>query len=89
MRRAWLRRPPRALRKAKLDNAALVPASLLPHREQYQEIANGLPGGNVLVVIPDAPRASRAILEQVASSMRERGKPVTILASTSIEEPAQ
>ncbi len=29
-------RPPRRLRKARLDNLVLVPASLLPFKEQWQ-----------------------------------------------------
>jgi hypothetical protein len=30
-------RPPRRLRKARLDNLVLVPASLLPFKEPWQE----------------------------------------------------
>src|SRR2546421_210563 len=41
--------PPRALRKAKLDNIALVPASLLYQKGKYQTIANNLPGQGVLI----------------------------------------
>ena len=44
------RRPPRVLRKAQLDNLALVPASLLPFKEQYQQIANELPHGVSLII---------------------------------------
>ena len=32
--------PPPALRKARLDNFALLPASLLPFKAEYQAIAN-------------------------------------------------
>jgi hypothetical protein len=38
-----LSRPPKAVRKARLDNVALVPASLLPRKGKYQRIANNLP----------------------------------------------
>ena len=41
--------PPKALRKAKLDNIALVPASLLFQKGKYQTIANNLPGQGVLI----------------------------------------
>jgi hypothetical protein len=78
---SWLRRPPRALRKAKLDNVALVPASLLPYKQQYQEIANGLPAGNILIVIPENSRPSSSVLERVASSLKNRGHPVTTLSA--------
>ena len=35
-------KPPRAIRKAKLDNIALVPASLLFQKGKYQIFANNL-----------------------------------------------
>jgi len=35
--------PPEALQKARLDNIALVPASLLPLKSTYKRIANNLP----------------------------------------------
>src|SRR5438270_475201 len=41
--------PPAALRKARLDNIALVPASLLLNKGKYQTIANNLPGRGVLI----------------------------------------
>ena len=37
--------PPKAVRKARLDNIALVLASLLPRKGKYQTIANNLPRG--------------------------------------------
>src|SRR5205807_8621484 len=42
--------PPARLKKARLDNIALVPASLLPLKGTYQPIANTLPNGSVLCV---------------------------------------
>jgi len=74
-----LHRPPRAVRKARLDNVALVPASLLPYREQYQEIANGLPDGSVLICMPPGENPQRMVLERVASNLRAEGYPVTTL----------
>jgi hypothetical protein len=43
----------------RLDNLALVPASLLPHRTTYQRLANQLPAGAVLVVLPTEPSPER------------------------------
>lgn len=58
-------RAPRRVRKAQFDNVALVPANLLPFKEQYQAIANELPSGGTLIVLPatDAPhkRALKAV----------------------------
>ena len=42
--------PPARLKKAKLDNIALVPASLLPLKGTYQSVANSYPTGSVLCV---------------------------------------
>ena len=44
-------KPPRAIRKAKLDNIALVPASLLFRKGKYQTIANNLPGHGLIVSV--------------------------------------
>ena len=79
MRRYRFTRPPSALRRARLDNVAIVPASLLPFKDQWQAIANGLPDGDVLLIVPPAMRPQRGMLERMAAGMRERGKHVTTL----------
>jgi len=66
-------RPPRALRKAKLDNFALVPASLLLNKGKYQTIANNLPGRGVLICQAEKQERITAILERVASFFRQNG----------------
>ncbi len=65
--------PPRAIRKAKLDNIALVPASLLPRKGKYQTIANNLPRGGILICEAGQKQRLAAILEAVAVFFRERG----------------
>lgn len=75
-------RPPRALRKARLGNVTLVPASLLPFREQYQQIANDLPSGSVLICLPPSEKPQRLVLERVASDLRAEGYHVTTLPAT-------
>jgi hypothetical protein len=74
-------RPPRALRKAQLDNLVLVPASLLPFKAEYQEIANELPGGTTLIVLPEDDEAQRQRLESVAATLQAKGRPVVKLVS--------
>ena len=86
MRTDQFRRHPRALRKAKLDNLALVPASLLPFKEQWQEVANNKAGEHVLIVLPTLEKRSRKIVEQVASQLREQGHTVTMLAAEQFTE---
>jgi hypothetical protein len=75
------RRPPAALRKAKLDNLALVPANLLPFKTQWQQIANGLPKGSTLVILPTALNRQRQTVENVVKQLRERGKHVTTVSA--------
>ena len=63
--------PPEALRKAKLDNIALVPASLLPLKATYTEVANRLPTGSVLCVAR-TPRQQK-IIAKVTQFFRNHG----------------
>ena len=72
-------KPPRAVRKARLDNLALVPASLLPFKEQYQQIANELPQGATLILLPSPLKQQRRTCEKVAANLRERGHRVMTL----------
>ena len=67
-------RPPKAFRQksVKLDNVALVPGNLLPYKSQYQEIANGLPQGGILIVLPQE-LASRRAFEQTAVQLKNKG----------------
>jgi len=74
--------PPQALREAKLDNLALVPASLLPFRDEYQAIANQQPPGTTLVVLPAGDSLPRRTLQIVATRLRDKGQPVRIIPSS-------
>ncbi len=65
--------PPRAIRKARLDNIALVPASLLYRKGKYQTIANNLPGRGVLICEADNKERIGHILERVAEFFRQHG----------------
>jgi hypothetical protein len=66
-------RAPKALRKARLDNVTLVPASLLPCKGKYQKIANNLPKGGVLICQTDKKQQISHILERVATWLSENG----------------
>ena len=65
--------PPKTVRKAKLDNIALVPASLLFQKGKYQTIANNLPGRGVLICEAHKKERIGPILERVAEFFRQRG----------------
>ena len=72
-----LSEPPEALKKARLDNIALVPASLLFQKDTYQPLANNLPTGSVLCV-PQTQR-QKTILSHFATYFKERGHQVLTL----------
>ena len=72
-----LSEPPERLKKARLDNIALVPVSLLPFKAQYQPLANTLPTGSVLCV-PGTPRQQK-IIALVARFFKSHGRQVITL----------
>jgi hypothetical protein len=79
--------PPQALRRAQLDNLALVPANLLPYKEQYQHLANELPKGEILIILPEEDLRSgaagriRQAVEKVANQLKAAGQKVTTLSA--------
>lgn len=74
-------KPPRSLRdrNIRLDNIALVPASLLPCKEQWQAIANTLPKDELLIIVPSTDRPPRKTLETVTALLKAKGHRVTTL----------
>jgi len=66
--------PPRTLQKARLDNIALVPASLLPLKGTYQPLANRLPTGSVLCV--SGTQKQRTIMATVTKFFKDHGHAV-------------
>jgi hypothetical protein len=82
MRSPSYRRGPQALRRpqVKLDNLTLVPASLLPRKADYEAIADQLPRGEVLLVLPSADSPERQTMQRVAQLFRAKGRHVTVLS---------
>ncbi len=76
--------PPAAVRHAKLDNIALVPASMLPLKGTYRPIANKLPKGSVLICDTPAKPKLQAILTKVATFFRSHGRQVRTLSVFSL-----
>ncbi len=83
MQRYRFIREPRALRtkKVKLDNVALVPASLLPFKDQWQSLANEMPDGSILVCVPLTENKPRQPFLAVARTLREKGFNVRAVSS--------
>ena len=72
-----LSEPPARLKKARLDNIALVPASLLPLKETYMSLANTYPTGSVLCV--QGTQRQQKIMAKVTSFFRDHGRSVITL----------
>ena len=89
MKRYHLIKSPRAVRKARLDNLALVPASLLPFKEQWQDVANSKAGEHVLIVLPKVEKRPRHALERVATELREKGHQVTTISAEEFGHPTE
>jgi hypothetical protein len=68
--------PPKALLKARLDNIAIVPASMLPLTPILKEKVNTLPKGGVLLCYAKENTRQRKILERVEETFREQGHAV-------------
>jgi hypothetical protein len=75
-----IKRAPSALRRARLDNIALVPGSLLPSIERCQEVANTLPRGGALIVLPAAYPAQKQALLTVAKLLAAEGHQVRVVS---------
>jgi esterase/lipase len=68
--------PPQALLKARLDNIAIVPASLLGVKALWQTAANTLPKGGVLLCHSQQNARQRKLLERIGETFRQQGHAV-------------
>ena len=71
-----LTRPPQALLTARLDNIAIVPASMLPLPQTLKERVNTLPKGGVFLCYAQEHSRQRKTLERVEETFREHGHAV-------------
>ncbi len=72
-----LTEPPVILKKVRLDNIALVPASLLPLKGTYQSVANSYPTGSVLFV--PGTLKQKKIVATITQFFRAHGRSVITL----------
>jgi len=72
--------PPKALLKAKLDNIAIIPASMLPFKKILQEHMSKLPQGAVFLCHIKENNRQRKLLERVESVFKQHGHAVTNLS---------
>ena len=78
--RYQLTNPPQALLKARLDNIAIVPASMLPLTKRVKEQVSTLPKGGVFLCYAKENSRQRQILERVGETFREQGHAVTSMS---------
>ena len=62
-------------------NAAILPGSVLPYRSVYQQCADNLPAGAILIVLPAAKTPQRRALETVALQLQGAGHRVTTMVA--------
>ncbi|GEM_PF-1214461 len=77
-------RPPDYIKKAKLDNLALVPASLLPFKAQWQAIANSHPQGTVFIILPPADAPQRKTIDKLVAMLEYEGHRVATMPADEI-----
>jgi hypothetical protein len=68
-------------------NLTILPGSLLPVRTLCQQLADALPTGTVLVVLPETAGPQRAALETVAVVLAAQGRRVTKRSADSVRTP--
>ena len=71
--------PPKELQKARLDNIAIVPASLLPFKSVWQKIANAMPQGSILLCHAGNMKQQQ-LLKNVKGYLTKSGYTVQIMA---------
>jgi hypothetical protein len=72
--------PPKAILNARLDNIAIVPASMLPLTNILKEKVNTLPKGGVFLCYAQENSRQRRILARVEETFREHGHVVRSLS---------
>jgi hypothetical protein len=82
-----LTNPPKAILKARLDNIAIVPASMLPLTQTLKEKVNTLPEGGVFLCYAQENSRQKKILERVEETFREHGHVVRSLSMREVNNP--
>jgi hypothetical protein len=73
-------KPPQVLLNARLDNIAIVPASMLPFQKTLQELIHALPQGAVFLCHAEENTRQRKLLERIEETFRQQGHAVMNLS---------
>jgi len=79
--------PPKALLKSRMDNIAIVPASMLPLTKVLKEKVNTLPQGAVFLCYAEKNTRQRKLIERVGKTFREQGHVVRSLSVGEVYKP--
>ncbi len=80
-------KPPAPLRRAHLDNVALVPANLLPQIHRWHQLAGELPEDELLIVLPHEDTKQRKTLSTVAELLQKSGHHVRVVTEDELTPP--
>jgi hypothetical protein len=80
---------PGTLQRTRFDALVLVPASLLSFKAQWQQMANELPVGSALIVLPSPDSRQREAVERIAASFEAMGRAVKTLPASEITKLGQ
>ncbi|MDP9366673.1 MAG: hypothetical protein M3Q03_00105 [Chloroflexota bacterium] len=72
-------------RRIRPDTVTLVPASLLPFKQEWQRLARALPPGSTLIVVPAADSPLCRSMQRVAVQLREGGHRVTTVGAAPLK----
>ncbi len=75
---------PRTPRRARLGNITLVPASMLPLKRQWQQLAGELPASEALLFISAGDTPLRQTLRALVPHLRASGWQITTLPVESL-----
>ena len=70
--------------KYTVGNLALLPASLLPFRDECRRLAATLPTGEILMVVPPESGRLRGVLRVLSPALRDRGRHITTISTDRI-----
>lgn len=68
------------------QNPALLPGSMLRYRPLWQQLADSLPAGAVLVILPPAASPQRRGLESTALQIQASGHRVTTWEAAALQD---
>jgi hypothetical protein len=80
---------PGTLKRARFDTVVLIPASLLPFKLQWQQIADDLPSGSALIIVPTAGSPQSEAAAKIAAGFAAMGRSVNLLPASKITKARQ